>query len=660
MANPPPNIHRENPKGFYQPIIEHGGGSAYSLSAWQSGVRFRASLNDSTFSLPDVGVNSGDIWSVFHLQADVGITGVTVDVTDVTPVGTKIYYKGADKGTSITIPPGCSLSIVAVSEMRWDVVGQIGVYAESGTVVESARGEFWCDEINGDDTTGDGSPSNPYETVAKAYTVAKASTPGGQALSTTNRATVRCRKGNYPFSASYKFDAEYVDIVGEGQCQWVLEPGTTRYISYPQVVLQAMGNALQLACNDALFQALTFEQTKPVSGETYCLRHDEVAATRVFMKDVGFRETGTEVGTVRAIYHYRTVGNVKSNLRMQDCHTELTGLMYGGYWDGAAQDCSGNDYSFCGYNGASMGDLAIPAGAPVEIDGEYVDCWGKNFSFGALNDTTGMTGTTVTCKGVHMRNSGNAHCFGAVADPNAANVDIPAVSTGTYVNCKGTTNSFGYSATGAATASGAYVDCVASNYSYGSTVGISGQTAKIGTFSGAAYRTQAGTYSYGYGPGDLGGNNSGVIASTAVFEDCIGGSYSFSARGTCEGTFRRCHASGCAFGVGSAAQDLRMEDCRLLNIAASSTPEFYSGTIERCTFTVVTQGTDAPLKISGDDVELYDCDLYGDSITESIDADAAQNIRMAHCRMNVGVNANVTNLIGSPYNVVDSNFRITN
>jgi hypothetical protein len=131
MASKPPNVCRENPKAWFRPVLNHGSGAAYSVSAWQAGMLFRATADDSTFDLPDIAVDDSANFSVFHFQADDAVAGITVNVTDSVPAGIKVYFNGVDKGTSIALPPGSSVTLVAIDATRWEIVSQVGVYAVS-------------------------------------------------------------------------------------------------------------------------------------------------------------------------------------------------------------------------------------------------------------------------------------------------------------------------------------------------------------------------------------------------------------------------------------------------------------------------------------------------------------------------------------------------
>lgn len=654
MAAQPPNIHRENPKGWFQSVIEHGSGAALALEAWQSGLRFRANLNNSTFALPDIVADSEGVWSIFHLWAEELITGVTVDVTDVGMGGTKIYYNGVDKGTSVTIPPGASLSIVAADTLRWEIVSQVGVYAEPGTVVEAAIGEIWVDTTNGSDTTGDGSPSNPYQSFSYAYSIAEAMTPGGQAKSATNRVAIRFRKGTYSIKNDLVLDTDFIDLVGEGRCLRNQYSLTATPIEYPDVVIYANANKLSVDCDDAVFRGLTFEQNTQVAEEKACLVLSERAMQNVFFKDVGFRANVNSAGTVRAVVQDRTAGNVWNYARFEDCHTTLTGFLFNGYWKGNAIRCSGDDYSFCGFDTASA--YADPTGGQIQCGGYMEDCWAGDYSFGALAGD--LNNGYAESFGTKMRCFALTYSFGAAHYTGSNGVTMTANCSGTCLESRATTNSFGYSNAGAAECEANLLDCSAQTKCFGCAEGAVAGVGYVATFSGAAYRTLCtGTANFGCNPSD---SDAAVVSSAAVLEDCESGTHSFGDLGTVNGTFRRCKAGSASFGRSTAAQTALLEDCTVTDIASDEYPIFQGAAVLiRCKLKVVTQVDTPSVGVEDDGPCFYACDFYGDTSSENVSYTGngvSATFKMAHCRMNAGIDAALTNQIDSGYNVVDSDY----
>jgi hypothetical protein len=138
-------------------------------------------------------------------------------------------------------------------------------------------------------------------------------------------------------------------------------------------------------------------------------------------------------------------------------------------------------------------------------------------------------------------------------------------------------------------------------------------------------------------------------------EDCAAGYYSFGSGGEFEGSIaRRCIAQGGSFGglFGSGGSEL--EDCTVTDIDASNPPPtMMDNNLVRKSRFVSLDPLVAALMIGAAGVRLYDSEFIGDASGVSVDSSSPVNVAMVHCRMNVGVGLNVTNIVGSPLNVVD-------
>ena len=192
--------------------------------------------------------------------------------------------------------------------------------------------------------------------------------------------------------------------------------------------------------------------------------------------------------------------------------------------------------------------------------------------------------------------------------------------------CFGGCNSWGINATSSAW----FVDCEAG---YGSF--------NIGAVAGGNYiRCRARENSFGSGTSEPG--FSGRFSGYA--EDCYAGPLSFGALiagdGKVTGTLRRCTVSGTGNqDAGWRLEGARIYGCRLpvgvLNVHALTLLDSSS----------VVYDSEVIVNASGTGVPVY--------------AASSLNVRAAHCRFNNadndadGIHANVTNLIGTPYNVVD-------
>lgn len=115
-------------------------------------------------------------------------------------------------------------------------------------------------------------------------------------------------------------------------------------------------------------------------------------------------------------------------------------------------------------------------------------------------------------------------------------------------------------------------------------------------------------------------------------------------------------ADGSGYGILIASTGTgRFYSCDIRGVGVSA---YYTGTIvcEDCHMEC-TGGNNYPVVVVNDNGYFYNCTMkkHG-TATYCIGALTAANIRVAHCRMNLGspLHANLTNLIETPYNVADT------
>ena len=206
--------------------------------------------------------------------------------------------------------------------------------------------------------------------------------------------------------------------------------------------------------------------------------------------------------------------------------------------------------------------------------------------------------------------------------------------SGMCVNCSGVSSSLA----GSGVASGTFKDCTAvGNFTFG------GQGTASGTFENC-----------------IGGNGSfGGAAGTAsgTFENCIGGSGSFGGGGgSATGTFEDCVSGEDSFGGGGNSGTLAvMRRCR--SVARSDAIKLWQGLMVDCEVEVTGANNNA-VELNDNNARIYNCTLIANGAGDSVYAAGAQNARIAHCRMNLGLHANVTNLIVAPQNVDDANVEL--
>lgn len=199
--------------------------------------------------------------------------------------------------------------------------------------------------------------------------------------------------------------------------------------------------------------------------------------------------------------------------------------------------------------------------------------------------------------------------------------------SGTLYSCKAGDYSFGGCAAFGISMSGTFIECESGKNSF-----------SIGkTFSGKAYRC-------------IGGDK------------CFGAYGSFTYQGIFSGEAYDCYAEGKSFGCGRTAGGMKGKLVRCEVIGMSDSMYCIDGAeIRDSRITVTTTDKDCLILKDGN-TKVYNSDLivFQGGTGKPIDDDGvARDVIAAHLRMNNasndadGLGANVTNLIGTPYNVID-------
>ena len=381
-----------------------------------------------------------------------------------------------------------------------------------------------------------------------AYTAAKALTPGGNALSATNRACVLIPPGKYmlpdPGSMQpwWTLDASYVDIVS-------MQP------TNPAAVL-IYGDPSQIWGTHIIYQNTA-----------------DVRLSGLTLKDHGAMGHALYIGAIdNSASEYRYICGADNNADLGSGEGSIAGL-----WE----FCDGGAFSWrCGGTGSTM------------------------------------SATMRYC-------TAGANSFGG----DASGVDI----NGTFDHCTGGEESFGGCSTIGGNCSGTFYDCIAGDRSF----------AMNRTFSGEAYRCQAGADSFA---GFDNGASYGVFSGYA--EDCV--------------------ATGRSFGSGhsDSRNSGRLVRCRCTGMLKPIRLE--GATIEDCVLKVTANNEDCVVLEDGDSKILKSILLVNQGGTgiPINDDGSARNVVAAHCLMNNatndadGLGTNVTNLIGTPCNVVDDDMDI--
>jgi len=217
------------------------------------------------------------------------------------------------------------------------------------------------------------------------------------------------------------------------------------------------------------------------------------------------------------------------------------------------------------------------------------------------------------------------------------------------------------------TAGGVWYYCIFGTFS------VAGDSSGV-TISGQFYYCTAGDSSWG-GCTLFGCN----ITSVAYFEGCVGGNDCWALGKTFAATAVRCKGGlRCFAGFVHTSYPSSMTgtliDCEASGASAGSGHStcVNSGTIRRCRLTAmveamyctgariedsylqVTTADKSTLVLNDSNSKVYNSTLIANGSGKSIYAAAAKNVVSAHNRMNLGLDANVTNLVATPYDVVDS------
>lgn len=244
------------------------------------------------------------------------------------------------------------------------------------------------------------------DSISGKYAAAKLLTPGGAALSATNRAHLIVMPGVYTLSAQWEIDAEFVDIIGIGSSS--LHHGCSVAVTVTTYDINVSANNVRIkgigTSNDRAFK---IESNKPLQVFEQCIG--------------GSASFGSGSGVVAS---------------------------------GKFTNCTGGDSSF----GGGDGGIASGTFSNCLTSGEY----GGYNSFGGNSGTA--SGTFSNCK-AEPNPAGFAYSFGgdsATSSGEFINCESGAVSfggfgiaSGTYTNCIAGDTSFGRFGT----ASGKFLYC---------------------------------------------------------------------------------------------------------------------------------------------------------------------------------------------------------
>ncbi len=460
--------------------------------------------------------------------------------------------------------------------------------------------------------------------LAAAYAAAAALTPGGNALSASNRAVVLIPPGGYSLSSTLDLDTDFVDLVAmapamggpliDTDVEWTgpadaATSVTTHFRPPPTLIYSALqGNS-------------------PVTYATVKQTADDVRLS-------GFGIANLSDPGVKEIYGYYAVADVFAVAFLlspgSDNAASVYDRMY--FW------VTGPGVAYVGSPIPSGGLwMRFPVLSMEHLDGHWSDCvangwaWrvtkdmelrakmdrciagGWSFAGDASGASIGATARLRHCRAVGWWNE---------AAEDAITAAVVHSGYASFGGCKGY---------GVPIAAGAILeDCSAGDRSFGLARPCAG------TFR----RCRGGEHCFAGQRSEQTGITQGVFSGYA--EDCV--------------------ASGNSFGGGDQANDYcsgTLERC--INTDRKEPLQCNGATMRNCRLNQATDNIDAVILI-GDGSTFYNCEITvfqgGTGIPINDDGNA-RTMSAAHCRMNNatndgdGIGANVTNDIGVHYNVVD-------
>lgn len=247
----------------------------------------------------------------------------------------------------------------------------------------------------------------------QAYTEAKTSTPGGDALSATNRYTLILPAGYYQCADTFRVDAQYVDIVSLTGNRDVILSGSTIKVTANDVFIKGIDVGTNPFILETNLNNLKLEKCKGLGSGSFGGTEKTISGT--FIECIG--GTASFFGTSITL-------------------------------SGNFINCEGGALSFAGTSSTLSGNFtncvalnASFAGSSATISGNFINCVGGANSFGGTSSTTSgqLTGciggsssfnTTITGKLQYCRINGT----GSFPTPSGGGINVH------YINGDGTSD----------------------------------------------------------------------------------------------------------------------------------------------------------------------------------------------------------------------------
>lgn len=381
------------------------------------------------------------------------------------------------------------------------------------------------------------SPAQNGANLLAAYATAKALTPHGSPLTSSNRAVVLVPPGRYDLATGQlTLDTDYVDLVGltnSRDNQWIVGASNGPNSG----VLGQTANEVHIE-NLVVECALGSGSVSLDSSDPAAYWPDTTTTTHTLIRNCWFTADNGHAWSMRVGCRY----------------------------NGTYENCTAGPYSFGGAGGLATGSFTGCTGSALSFggrggtaSGRFTDCTAGNAAFAGDDSPFSNPGTA---SGVFVRCTAGENAFGGgggtasglftnCAAHSASFGGQGGVANGTFTDCTGEIASFGG---GGGTAAGVFTDCTGGESSFGGG----------GLASGTFIRCGGGYYAFGGGGGtasglfvDCGGSyqafGGGSGAASGTFRDCTAGDGAFGGGltgGTAGGIFRNCVAGNYSFGGG--------------------------------------------------------------------------------------------------------------
>jgi hypothetical protein len=440
------------------------------------------------------------------------------------------------------------------------------------------------------------------------YNDAKSLKPGGNDLSTTNRATVIVPAGVYDVaSTGFNMNAEFIDVIGHGICRRIGPYTNPGKLVIPLSRIEGASSAseavIHATANDFLLQGFHVRQKAAAFtlNETI-IRIDHVdGAPKSRYIDIAYSADVLTRGISCHTQYYKIAGY------FEECHS------------------------------LGQESLADTTYGPAEISAKFIRCtgWGIANSYGG---PTEFSGYAEDCE---AGGSG----FGVVGSG-----DGDATCSGKVIRCKVGTYGFGFGGDVAGDVgifTGYAEDCEC--YARGGFGAAKGTGDVNSVFGGTAIRCKTGTTS---DTAAFGGR--GIVTTTGRLIDCEAGPFSFGRR-LFDGYGYKLIAAPNSFPyTGSYVSTGVLEKCQML---ASGTGIIgWNGVMRQCVIECTAGGSCVALY--GDDAILDRCILLAGTGDYTVTSSSTKNVRMSRCQLNKDMHADVTNLISFGNNIIDADVAI--